>query len=64
MDKGYDVYEGGKLIAQNTSAEIAADLMQLDVADLEWAVEECNICQTDTHCAVEYGVNPINFGGF
>lgn len=29
--------------------ERAADLMELEVVDIEWAIEEFGVCETDVH---------------
>lgn len=33
--------------------EQAAEVMQLEVVDIEWAIEEAGICETDTHECVD-----------
>ena len=31
----------------------AAELMQLEVVDIEWAIEEEGVCETDTHLCTD-----------
>lgn len=33
--------------------EQAAELMQLEVVDIEWAIEEEGVCETDTHLCTD-----------
>jgi hypothetical protein len=36
-------------VAVTMPIERAAELMQLDVVDIEWAIEEYGECETDAH---------------
>lgn len=52
----YDVRNNeGLLIAQGVGADEAAALLGVDAAELEWAVEEEGLCETDTHHAEPAG---------
>jgi hypothetical protein len=50
---GYDVYlvEGSR-IAGGLSAQAAADLLEIDLFEFYWAMEQYGVCTTESHLAL------------